>query len=264
MNINHTSKHGFEDIQNNFQLYTKYYNLLYTDKDYNEEVKYVIKQLKKYSNGIKKILEYGSGTGGHGLLLQKNGFNVYGLERSKMMVSIAKNCGLSCCVADICNFNLNERYDSVIALFHVVSYLTSNDDLIAAFQNAHRHLKKGGVFLFDVWYSPAVYEQKALPRVKKMQNDELMITRIANPIVDVINNKIDIQYTVISKDFQTGEFLEFVENHPMRHFSIPEIDMLARYTGFEMLHAEEFLSGNKPSEKTWGVCFIIPIYAIEI
>jgi hypothetical protein len=43
----------------------------------------------------------------------------------------------------------------------------------------------------------------------------------------------------------------------MRHFSIPEIHMLASFTGFELLKAEEFLSGNEPSENTWGVNFIL-------
>ena len=43
----------------------------------------------------------------------------------------------------------------------------------------------------------------------------------------------------------------------MRYFSIPEIEYIANSTGFEMLEAEEFLSGSEPSLNTWGVCVIL-------
>jgi hypothetical protein len=44
------------------------------------------------------------------------------------------------------------------------------------------------------------------------------------------------------------------ETHPMRHFSLPEIDLLASMCGFECISAEEFLSGKTAGEDTWGVC----------
>ena len=43
----------------------------------------------------------------------------------------------------------------------------------------------------------------------------------------------------------------------MRHFSIPEIKLLAEFSGFEFLKAEEFVTGNEPSPVTWGVNFIL-------
>ena len=40
----------------------------------------------------------------------------------------------------------------------------------------------------------------------------------------------------------------------MRHFSLPELDLLAADAGFERVGAEEFLTGAAPGESTWGVC----------
>lgn len=244
-------------MPDNFNIYSKYYNLLYGDKNYKAEASYVINCLKTFAPNAKTILEFGSGTGGHGLLLQKKGFNVFGLDRSPQMVEEAKKRGLPCQVADITNFKLKEKYDVVLSLFHVISYLTSNEELIAAFLSAHKHLNKNGVFLFDVWYSPAVYEQRALPRIKKIQNKEIAITRMAQPLMDQDNNIIEVKYNIFAKDLDTGETTEIFENHPMRHFSIPEIKLLAKLTGFEIVKVEEFLTKNKPSNKTWGVCFIL-------
>ena len=73
------------------------------------------------------------------------------------MVNSAKLIkGFTCQVGDITNVNLNKEFDNIISLFHVVSYLTSNYDIKNLFLNANKHLKKGGLFIFDIWYSPAV------------------------------------------------------------------------------------------------------------
>jgi len=42
----------------------------------------------------------------------------------------------------------------------------------------------------------------------------------------------------------------------MRYFSFPEISLFCSLTGFELVAAEEWLTGNEPNENTWGVCFI--------
>lgn len=53
-----------------------------------------------------------------------------------------------------------KKYDAVMSLFHVVSYLNSDRDLALAFETAAEHLHPGGLFLFDFWYGPAVLSQK--------------------------------------------------------------------------------------------------------
>ena len=47
----------------NFNAYSRYYDLLYKDKDYQQKSKYVANQLKKYFPKTKSILELGSGSG---------------------------------------------------------------------------------------------------------------------------------------------------------------------------------------------------------
>jgi len=241
----------------NYNLYSKYYDLLYADKDYDSEASYVDKQIKALIPWAKSILEFGCGTGKHGVLLKKRGFEVFGLDQSAQMIGEAKKRGLPCKMADISDFKLKEKYDAIISLFHVVGYLTDNDHLGAMFSNAHHHLNKNGVFLFDLWYSPAVYEQKATTRIKKMRNKEIEVTRIADPKIDVNKNMVDVRYTIFVKDLATNHIEEISESHPVRNFSIPEIELLAKITGFEVKKTEELLTSNEPSVKTWGVCFIL-------
>jgi SAM-dependent methyltransferase len=244
-------------MNNNFNLYSKYYDILNQGKDYTAEANYVSECIKKYSPSAKTILEFGSGTGKHGLMLQNMGYEIYGLERSSQMADEAKLKGFNCEQADITSFELDKKFDVVISLFHVISYINDNPSLEKVFINASNHLNTKGLFIFDIWYSPAVYHNKPETRIKKVENSEISVLRIAEPEIHNSKNVIDVNYSIFVKDKLTDKMTEIQEKHPMRHFSIPEIGLLSAFTGFEVLKAEEFLTGNEPSENTWGVNFIL-------
>jgi hypothetical protein len=85
----------------------------------------------------------------------------------------------------------------------------------------------------------------------------LKITRLAEPVIYPNENRVDVNYTIFAQDAASGACQTFTENHPMRHFSLPELDLLASVTGFERLCAEAFLTGEAPGEETWGVCLVL-------
>jgi SAM-dependent methyltransferase len=245
---------------NNFETYSKYYDLLYHDKDYQAETDYVVELINKYNYAGKSILELGSGTGKHAFLLAKKGYTILGIERSAEMVAIANqqtNENVSFEITDITKFKFNQSFDVATSLFHVISYLTDNESLIQTFKNVYQHLNKNGLFIFDVWHSPAVQHQIPEKRTKILQNDSIEVVRKANPIIYTEKNIVEVDYdiTVTNLADQSKEQIE--EKHPMRHFSTPEIKLLASLIGFEFLHAEEYLTKATPSEKTWGVCYVL-------
>ncbi len=205
-----------------------------------------------------ELLEFGSGTGKHGRLFAERGYRVTGIERSADMVASAELVpGFTCRQGDVCKVQLGCTFDAVLSLFHVVSYQTSNSEIQAVFARAADHLKPSGLFLFDVWYSPAVYAQKPEVRVKRMVDETVEITRIAEPVIYPNENRVDVNYTIFAHELATGAMETMKETHPMRHFSFPELDLLAQMSGFSVVGTEEFLTGNPPSEETWGVCLIM-------
>jgi SAM-dependent methyltransferase len=241
-----------------FEASSRYYDLLYQEKDSAAEAAYVDALLQRHGISGQELLEFGSGTGRHGSLLAQRGYRVHGLERSAAMVSAAQQSpGFSCQQGDITTTQLQRRFDAVLALFHVVSYQTTNPEVQAVFASAAYHLKPGGLFLFDVWYSPAVAAQRPELRVKRLLSQDLSITRIAEPTLHPNANRVDVHYTVIAQDLSSGTVQTFEETHPMRHFSLPELDLLAEAGGFECLCGEEWLTGDPPSTNTWGVCLVL-------
>lgn len=244
-----------------FDKYGRYYDLLYRDKDYIAEVDYIISLLTRYGCTGPNLLEFGSGTGRHGRLLAEQGYRVTGIERSPEMVAQAGSApGFSCQVGDICTINLGQSFDAVLSLFHVMSYQTRNHEVQAVFSRAKEHLQPGGLFIFDIWYSPAVYTQSPSVRVKRMSAEDIEVTRLAEPYQYPNENRVDVNYTIFVHETGGGNFSILSETHSMRHFSLPELDLIASSTGFERICAEEFLSRAPPSEKSWGLCLVLRKY----
>jgi SAM-dependent methyltransferase len=244
-------------MPNVFDAYGRYYDLLYREKDYVAEADYIARLLRAYGPGME-LLEFGCGTGKHARLLAERGYRVLGVERSAEMIAHAEQSeGFSCIEGDVCNMRLGRTFDAVLSLFHVVSYQTSNVSACAIFDRAAEHLRTGGIFIFDVWYSPAVYAQRPLPRVKRLSDEHVDIIRIAEPRVYPNENRVDVHYTIVVKDLASAKVREVREVHPMRHFSLPELDLLAERSGFERVLAEGFLSGSPPGDDTWGLCLVL-------
>lgn len=242
-------------MNNIFDAYSRYYDLLYQDKDYVAEAAYIRAILTRYGVVAGDLLELGSGTGKHAQLLVKYGYTVDGIERSAEMVAqIPVMTGFSCQQGDIRSFCMERSYDAVLSLFHVLSYQASNEDVHAVFARAAEHLKPGGIFVFDFWYSPAVYTQKPTTRVKRMFDEHVEVTRVAEPRIYPNENRVDVNYTIFAKERASNSMQTFAELHTMRHFSLPEIDLFADVAGLKRVGTEEFLTGNEPSEMTWGVC----------
>jgi len=244
-------------IRQVFDAYGRYYDLLYREKDYSAEVDYVSALFERFNFSGDSLLEFGSGTGKHGCLLAKRGFEILGIERSAEMVKGAQSApGFTCQQGDICTLALGRTFDAVLSLFHVVSYQTTNNAAHAVFSRASEHLESGGLFLFDFWYSPAVYTQRPSIRIKRFADHQVEITRLAEPINVVNENRVDVSYTILVHDRQSNVVESFQEVHPMRHFSLPEIDTLLEIHGFSRVNAEEFLTGKELNEDTWGACVV--------
>jgi SAM-dependent methyltransferase len=241
-----------------FEKYSDYYDLIYKEKNYNAEAKYIHSLINKHGKNFRDILEFGSGTGKHAGIFTELGYKIHGIELSKYMVSKAKIVpGFTCQEGDIANTKMNKTYNVVLSLFHVMSYQITNKQLNDVFSNAAAHLNKDGLFIFDFWYSPAVYTEKPAVRVKRVANKEIEITRIAEPKTINNKNRIDISYTLYIKNLLSGKVDIIKEIHSVRHFSLPEIDILCEMFGFKRILAEEFKTGKKIDEHTWGPCVLL-------
>lgn len=250
-----------------FGKYSRYYDLLYRDKDYQGEADFIAQALSHHVVKGSAILELGCGTGKHAALLAEKGYHVHGIDQSAEMLAAAnariatlpKAIGerLGYAMGDVRNYETPQRFDVVASLFHVASYQTSNDDLLAMVHTAARHLNPGGVFLFDYWYGPAVLSDRPVVRSKHMESDAIDVTRVATPTMDAERSVVDVDYQVTIRDKKTGNSDTLNERHSMRYLFSPEIDLIARMCGLTVKESFEWLTGKAPGYDSWNVCSLL-------
>ena len=249
-----------------FSDYAQYYDLINQQKDYKQEVDYIISLLNKFAPNAKHLLELGCGTGLHAINLVDNGYHVTGIDQSQNMIDVARERlkTLPNYISNLINFNIgdirtysiNKSFDVALSLFHVISYQVTNHDLHQSFNTVAKHLKQGGVFIFDCWYGPAVLSDKPYKRNKKFENDEITINRQAIPRNHPTKNQVDVQFDIKITNKQSGESDRIKETHVMRYLFNPEIELLLKMNNLKLLHSEEWLTGNKPDFNSWYVTFI--------
>jgi SAM-dependent methyltransferase len=243
--------------------YAKYYDVLYADKNYERECDFIEHVFEQYSP-LKpiKILDVGCGTGGHLVHLAKRGYEVVGIDKSVSMIRIAeekiRKHGLRAKVkvADILNFNLNEEFDACISMFAVINYITETDDIIKAFKNIRRHLRQGGLFVFDFWYGPAVLTIRPSSRVKIVEKDGVKVIRTVVPELDTFHSIQRSNYHLIA--IKDGKVIdETQEVHVLRYLFPQELIHYLNEAGFKVLRLCEFPYLDKPpSETAWNAATI--------
>jgi SAM-dependent methyltransferase len=249
-----------------FAAYSKYYDLLYRDKDYAGEARYVADLMKRHAPNTSRVIEIGCGTGGHARELAGLGFHVHGIDRSAGMLEAAEakldtiepelRARMRFSQGDARSVRLGEKADAVISLFHVMSYQTSNADLTAAFATARAHLESGGVFIFDCWYGPAVLVERPAVTVKRLEDVAVSITRIAEPTLNSAQNTVDVNYTVLVYDRKTATVETLRETHRMRYLFRPEVELLLTSNKMSLVTAHEWMTDSAPGAHSWAACFV--------
>jgi SAM-dependent methyltransferase len=247
-----------------FEAYANYYDLMYSDKDYGSESKFVHNILQQHAPGATSILDFGCGTGSHALRFAEMGYATQGVDLSGPMISVARRRQeqLTCEIRQRLNFiqgdirssRLDARYDAVVCLFHVLSYQITDRDVKMALDTVAHHISSRGVCLFDFWYGPAVLSSPPAVRLKRLQDGSLSMLRISEPTLRPNENVVDVDYLFFVQEKATGHVArEFRESHRLRYFFMPELLSLLEGAGLVSLQWGEWLTGNTPAANTWSV-----------
>ena len=249
-----------------FEAYSQYYDLLYKDKDYVKETEYVNSLIIQFCPLTKNILELGCGTGIHAKKFAELGYYVEGIDLSETMLrlaidrqsvsEIAVSERLSFLEGDIRSYESSLRFDTIISLFHVMSYMISNEDLNQTFKTVKKHLKPQGIFIFDCWHGPGVLKDKPTSRSKSFENEIVSISRISKPTLLPNENRVDVDFEILIKNKATTDEIKLHELHSMRYLFIDEIKSIADINGLEIIHAEEWITKNTLTEDSWNACYV--------
>jgi SAM-dependent methyltransferase len=100
----------------------------------------------------ESVLDFACGTGELEKSLNKSGIKFVGVDASRGMLKVARakceNCRFV--PGDAATVRLNRKFDMVLFLFDSANHMNSGAHLRRVFDNARRHLRGGGFFIFDI------------------------------------------------------------------------------------------------------------------
>lgn len=240
--------------------YASHYDLIYEAKNYDAEVELIQKNLVEHSSRpVKSILDIGCGTGSHALRLAERGFEVVGVDRSPAMLDKARekaqtgNLAVSFVEGDIRTTYLDRRFDAVVCMFAVLGYLSSNQDLSTALSLVRRHLELNGVFVFDVWFGPAVMKQAPSERFRVVNSGESELLRASSGELDIMKQLCTV--AISTWEVREAKVVRHArEQHVMRYFFPQELAAMLDHADLELLKLVPFPEGaGEPDASSWNV-----------
>lgn len=253
-------------MANPFGEYAQHYDLLYQDKDYPGEARFLARLLGRCLGKPAQqtdVMDLACGTGRHAQELTRLGYRVEGSDLSADMVAIAsarvQSLGLT-----IRFFNesfqtcdrIGRKYDAVIAMFSAIDYLNEYSDLVCTLKNIRGLLREGGVFIFDFWNGNAVLKSHSPVRVKRVSSGKDAVIRISNTSLDTV-----AQVATIKFDFMLLRadrvIREFSEVHAVRYFFPQEMKDILAGNGFDVVYRCPFLREDGAMEPDeWNLTYV--------
>lgn len=244
--------------------YADQYDLLYSSKDYESECDLIETVFRQHvGQNVKTVLDLGCGTGNHLFPLARRGYHVDGVDLSADMLARAREKASSpdmkldhppsFHLSDIKEFNSTQKYDAVLMMFAVLGYQLENLDVVQALDTVRRHLKPDGVFVFDVWYGPAVLAIKPSDRLMVIETGDGQLLRFASGSLDTYQHLADVNYHLWR--IQNNEVVrETTELHRMRYFFAQELSHYLEEAGMKMTMLSSFPDISvTASEASWNV-----------
>lgn len=249
---------------NQFEDYASYYDTLYKEKNYTEEMECILRLFQLHANPQpRSLLSLGCGTCSHELLLAKKGFCIEGVDLSEQMLQRAQEkidierVAITLHLGDVRTIELHTQFDAVLSLFNVAGYQRTQPEFEQFTDTAAKHLKPNGIFIFDAWYQPAVLTDPPSDRIKTIRTGE------DRELVRATTQKIDVEQSLLNITFQLTErqgdkiLKTFSEHHPMRFFTLHEIDAALEHSGLTRIQAFADLDPTRPvSRSHWNMMIV--------
>jgi len=139
-----------------YQNFAFIYDELMKHAPYDQWVTMTKEILTKYGSHVDTIIDLGCGTGEITIQLQKENYNIYGIDFSSDMLAIAhekalkNNVDIQWIKQDIVKLEGFENIDMAVSFCDVFNYIKTKAELLEAFKRIYKSLNETGLFLFDI------------------------------------------------------------------------------------------------------------------
>lgn len=236
-----------------YEKMAKLYDKLVYDIDYDLMVSFIEDNIK--NKGIRSILELGCGTGN--ITERLNGYNVYAIDNSEEMLTIASSKlfnkrNIKFINMDIRKLELNRKFDLAIAGLDVINYLKNEEDLRNVFKKVYNHLKENSLFIFDI---------NSEYKIKDYIGNNVFTDEVEN-IVYIwqgnydFNTEINEYLVTFFVEKENKMYERFSESHFEKAYNMNTVINLLKEAGFSKVESFDSFNKRPVHEKSLRISFL--------
>jgi SAM-dependent methyltransferase len=241
------------------------YDLFYADKPYAAEAEFMHACLQRYGRGpVRRLLELACGTGTHALRLEQHGYEIVATDYSSDLLECARRKATLAGARtdfrwqDMRALDVPERpFDAVFCLFDAIGYTLTNEGLCQVLQGAHRHLRPGGLFIFEFWHAAAMLRHYEPARVRRWPVPHGELLRLSETVIDPLRQVGRVTYSIYELE-PDGHYTKLQEMQENRFFLVQEMAGWVEQCGFSPVR---WLAGYSETEpitlETWHILAVV-------
>lgn len=218
----------------------RFYDALYSFKDYAAEADQVHELIQTRYPGARTLLDVACGTGAHLAHLAKN-YEVAGLDLTEELLDVARERMPQerLLVGDMRSFDLDETFDAITCLFSAIGYVIELDELHQTAERFAQHLNPGGVVLVEPWLHPELWQEGHIGTLI-VDEPDLKIARYNVSHKEGVLTPLTMHHMVATP----AGVEHFEEEHVLRLYTHDEyVEAFAR-AGLEVEHDSKGLMGR--------------------
>jgi len=179
--------------------------------------------------GEGRALELAIGTGRVAVPLSERGVSVTGIELSTAMIdqlrTKAAETKIPVVVGDMATASAPGRYSLVYLVYNTLSNLLTQDEQVACFRNAARHLDPGGRFVIEL----------TVPELRRLPPTQEAVVWHSEPGYIGLDTYDVVRQLIVSHHFRFGDDRQAtLARSPHRYIWPAELDLMAQLAGFEL------------------------------
>lgn len=231
--------------------FAEFYDCLTQNVGYEKKADYIFKLFKRHRHNPGLTLDLACGTGTLTLELKRRGVDIYGVDASCEMLSMAqqKACESGQQILFLCqkmqNLNLYGSIDTCICSLDSINHLTSTADVQKTFDRLFSFMNNNGLFIFD---ANTVYKHKHILGDNCYIYDTEKVFCAWQNNYNEKNNKVIITLDFFVPDGKT--YFRSSEQFAERAYTREEMTQMLTNAGFSLEAVYDDMSFDTPNEKS--------------
>lgn len=227
------------------------YNTL-IDADYGAFVSFYKQVFEKFGISPSLICDLGCGTGTLTALMQKEGYDMIGIDISPEMLSVAKERSPEILYINqsVTDFELYGTVDAAYGSLDIINYLLEEDELYSHFRLIKNYLNPGGLYIFDI---------SSYYKLSQILGNNTFVYETDNIFYTWENSfEDDIVQMDLTFFKKCGNLYErFEEQQLQRAYKTESIAEIAAECGLEVLGIYDNLSFDNVKEDSERIFFVL-------